>query len=88
MPSRACDLCYSAYCRWNEARLNRLSKIQSLLDAQQENGEVNNDSTPTLASDGSDASRDDDTNPNLSASLGGQSDIAASVPRDWNWSTF
>lgn len=88
VPSRACDLCYSAYCRWNEARLNRLSKIQSLLDAQQENGEVNNDSTPTLASDGSDASRDDDTNPNLSASLGGQSDIAASVPRDWNWSTF
>ncbi|KAL2014866.1 hypothetical protein VTN00DRAFT_2391 [Thermoascus crustaceus] len=88
VPSRACDLCYSAYCRWNEARLNRLSKIQSLLDAQKENGDVNDDPTPTLASDGSDASRDDESNPNLSASLGGQSDIAASVPRDWNWSTF
>lgn len=86
VPSRACDQCYRAYLRWDQARLERLSVIQSQLDAQMERN--SNASTPTLVSDASDLSRDDGSRCPLSQSLGGQSDIAASVPRDWNWSTF
>ncbi len=76
--SRACDLCWSAYQRWEETRADRLSKIQSTIDAKNEdpiqladNLEPNENSSPATL------------RPNLQTP-----EVAASVPRDWNWSTF
>lgn len=74
--SRACDLCWSAYQRWLEVRSSRLSQIQSALDAQ---------NTGNL--DSPEASLDD-SQPPLPDIFPRPSEIAASVPRDWNWSTF
>lgn len=82
VPSRACDLCWHAYNRWEENRDQRLNKIQSVLDAQH--------ALPSdLAhdSDASDAS-DDGPKSSLTPPVAQSSEIAASVPRGWNWSTF
>ncbi|PYI24960.1 putative FYVE domain protein [Aspergillus japonicus CBS 114.51] len=85
VPSRACDLCWSAYSRWEESRTERLNKIQTQLDAQ--TGTVGEaDRAVSLA-----------TKPSPVESLkaaalngvpGQSTEIAASVPRGWNWSTF
>ncbi|KAJ5746854.1 uncharacterized protein N7511_008550 [Penicillium nucicola] len=72
-PSRACDLCWSAHQRWEENRSESLNKIQSNMDAQQTGVAVPN-------------SAEDDTNPE--DPKGQTAEVAASVPRDWNWSTF
>ena len=71
VPSRACDLCWSAHQRWEENRSDRLNKIQNIMDAQQIGVSVPD-------SMGMDAGGREPT----------VADAAASVPRDWNWSTF
>ncbi|KAI9932308.1 hypothetical protein ASPWEDRAFT_111686 [Aspergillus wentii DTO 134E9] len=81
--SRACDLCWSAYNRWEENRSDRLNKIQSVIDAQQ-----TGDDASQVSSDGSD---DEGPQPKSAATPPGLpqgTEIAASVPRGWNWSTF
>lgn len=80
VPSRACDLCWSAYQRWEETRSDRLSKIQHSIDAQANNGE--NETSEAL-----DASQESGRTA-LKPNLGQTPEVAASVPRDWNWSTF
>ncbi|GLA25735.1 hypothetical protein CBS147346_7255 [Aspergillus niger] len=87
VPSRACDLCWSAYQRWEESRTERLSKIQSLLDAQSRASDSDNEDDNT-ASDRSDISPDENAKPALAGVLAQSTEIAASVPRGWNWSTF
>ncbi|ODM16189.1 hypothetical protein SI65_08188 [Aspergillus cristatus] len=83
VPSRACDLCWHAFSRWEESRTERLSKIQSVLDAQQTGpSEISQDS------DASDASQEDTSKSALTPPLAQPGEIAASVPRGWNWSTF
>ncbi|KAJ5114271.1 Zinc finger FYVE-like protein [Penicillium alfredii] len=82
VPSRACDLCWSAYQRWEETRTDRLSKIQSSIDARQSgNVTQSNDSNALNTADASERSH-------IQSNLGQSADVAASVPRDWNWSTF
>ncbi|KAJ5126482.1 hypothetical protein N7448_007261 [Penicillium atrosanguineum] len=79
-PSRACDLCWSAHQRWEETRTNRLSKIQNSIDKAR-NGE---DSSETSNLDTSQESGRATSRANLPQTA----EVAASVPRDWNWSTF
>lgn len=76
--SRACDLCWSAYQRWEETRGTRLSKIQSELERNQDASSQHSDSSETSSQE----------QPALRPGLPQNSEIAASVPRDWNWSTF
>lgn len=78
--SKACDLCWSAYQRWEETRTDRLNKIQSSIDAQ--NDENNTPSTEDLNSS------ENSVRATLKPNLGQTTEVAASVPRDWNWSTF
>ncbi|KAJ5146685.1 uncharacterized protein N7443_001709 [Penicillium atrosanguineum] len=80
VPSRACDLCWSAHQRWEETRTNRLSKIQNSIDKAR-NGE---DSSETSNLDTSQESGRATSRANLPQTA----EVAASVPRDWNWSTF
>ncbi|OQE41333.1 hypothetical protein PENCOP_c005G05040 [Penicillium coprophilum] len=75
VPSRACDLCWSAHQRWEESRSTRLNKIQNTIDAQQIGVSV---------PDSEDVNADQASEP----SVGQTGEVAASVPRDWNWSTF
>ncbi|KAJ0418557.1 hypothetical protein BJY00DRAFT_178129 [Aspergillus carlsbadensis] len=82
VPSRACDLCWSAYQRWEEARTDRLNKIQHQINTQDDDtnspgGRTSTDSLDTPVADGRKTAP---TTPNQ--------EIAASVPRGWNWSTF
>ncbi|GES62178.1 FYVE domain protein [Aspergillus terreus] len=81
VPSRACDLCWHAYQRWEEGRTERLTKIQQLIDAQHQQ-----EATPEP--DTAQPSPDEDAKKALAAVLGPSTEIAASVPRGWNWSTF
>lgn len=83
VPSRACDLCWHAFSRWEESRTERLSKIQSVLDAQQ-----TGPSETSQDSDASDTSQEDTSKSALTPPLAQPGEIAASVPRGWNWSTF
>lgn len=78
--SRACDLCWSAYQRWEETRTDRLNKIQSTIDAK-------NDETAQPAEEDLESS-ESSGRAALKANLGQTAEVAASVPRDWNWSTF
>ncbi|CEL05613.1 Putative FYVE domain protein [Aspergillus calidoustus] len=82
VPSRACDLCWSAYQRWEEARTDRLNKIQHQIDTQDDdtNSPSGRTSTESLDTPVADGRKSAPTTP-------GQ-EIAASVPRGWNWSTF
>ncbi|KAJ5642488.1 hypothetical protein N7490_006488 [Penicillium lividum] len=78
VPSRACDLCWSAHQRWEETRTDRLNKIQNNMDTKS----IDEDATQDL-----DATQESGRAA-LQANLGQTPDVAASVPRDWNWSTF
>jgi hypothetical protein len=71
VPSRACDLCWSAHLRWQENRSDRLNKIQNNMNAQQVGVSVPESETAE--------------NSESNAQSG---EVAVSVPRDWNWSTF
>ncbi|KAL1979643.1 hypothetical protein VTN96DRAFT_5405 [Rasamsonia emersonii] len=84
-PSRACDLCWQAYQRWEESRAAGISRIQSMLDARKDGTISSDDLKATLSiSDTSSQSQTSD-----SASDNQTLDpVASSVPRDWNWSTF
>ncbi|KAL4770230.1 hypothetical protein BDW60DRAFT_87413 [Aspergillus nidulans var. acristatus] len=84
VPSRACDLCWSAYQRWEEARAERLSRIQQSIDSQDEDDQSSDGHSPTSSVDASlaEGRKQEPTTP------GQNSEIAASVPRGWNWSTF
>lgn len=88
--SRACDLCWSAYQRWEEARTERLNKIQTLLTQQETTSNSNQDTESAInATAGSDTPQQDDlSNKATNAPQGQATEIAASVPRGWNWSTF
>jgi hypothetical protein len=91
VPSRACDLCWSAYQRWEEARTERLNKIQTILTAQQETTSNSNEDTETATNTppSSDTPLQNDLlNGAANAPQGQATEIAASVPRGWNWSTF
>lgn len=79
VPSRACDLCWSAYSRWEEARTDRLNKIQNNIDS----GSIDERSNPEDMENSQESGR-----AALQPNLGQTPDVAASVPRDWNWSTF
>ncbi|OQD68419.1 hypothetical protein PENDEC_c036G03860 [Penicillium decumbens] len=78
--SRVCDLCWSAHQRWEETRSDRLSKIQNSID-QARNGENSNESSNLGISQESGRAA-------LKPDLGQSVEVAASIPRDWNWSTF
>ncbi|KAJ5991709.1 Zinc finger FYVE-like protein [Penicillium sp. IBT 35674x] len=78
VPSRACDLCWSAHQRWEETRTDRLNKIQNNMDAKS----IDEDATQDLENS------QESGRAALQANLGQTADVAASVPRDWNWSTF
>ncbi|KAL4934081.1 FYVE zinc finger domain-containing protein [Aspergillus undulatus] len=81
VPSRACDLCWSAYQRWEEARADRLNKIQHQIE--DDRNSINSNHTSAGSVDAPIAeSRKEFTN------AGQANEIAASVPRGWNWSTF
>ncbi|OJJ45834.1 hypothetical protein ASPZODRAFT_133698 [Penicilliopsis zonata CBS 506.65] len=92
-PSRACDLCLSAFHRWQETRSIRLYEIQSQIDMQRDRDlsadENNTDSEGSVAS-----SANDDGSTALDRALArrgelqGPPEVAASIPRDWHWSTF
>lgn len=77
--SRACDLCWSAYQRWEETRTDRLNKIQSTINAKNEDPAQPADSDLESSENSGRAA----LRPNLQTP-----EVAASVPRDWNWSTF
>ncbi|KAJ6160317.1 hypothetical protein N7470_003713 [Penicillium chermesinum] len=78
VPSRACDLCWSAFQRWEETRTDRLNKIQSNMNSKGE------DETQAEDLEGS----QDSNRATLQPTLDQPTEVAASVPRDWNWSTF
>lgn len=84
--SRACDMCWSAYQRWLEARSNRLSQARTEVETPRAGDNSPDDSHSD--SGYSEASQDDGYRPALPAQIAPNSEIAASVPRDWNWSTF
>ncbi|KAL4786329.1 hypothetical protein BJX76DRAFT_124043 [Aspergillus varians] len=81
--SRACDLCWSAYQRWEEARTDRLNKIQLQINAQDDDDQSAGDS-PT----GSVVASLVEGRKKAPGTPGQTGEIAASVPRGWNWSTF
>ena len=90
LPSRACDLCWSAFQLWDKARADRLTKLQQDLYARLEDTGSNSEGSmcgPSMkVLDRSDCNRDAEL---LDPSIPTQADlIASSVPRDWNWSTF
>ncbi|KAL3479729.1 hypothetical protein BJX99DRAFT_60440 [Aspergillus californicus] len=77
--SRVCDLCWSAHQRWEEARTDRLNKIQQHINTTDDAQNIDGDS-PTASLDAS---------PSAGRKPGPVApEIAASVPRGWNWSTF
>ncbi|KAL2827590.1 hypothetical protein BDW59DRAFT_144040 [Aspergillus cavernicola] len=79
--SRACDLCWSAYQRWEEARSERLNKIQHHINTTDDVQNIDGHS-PSATLDATAGRKSGPTTP------GQASEIAASVPRGWNWSTF
>ncbi|GAB1199289.1 hypothetical protein APSETT444_008635 [Aspergillus pseudonomiae] len=83
VPSRACDLCWHAFQRWEESRSERLNKIQTLIEAQNIKTEEAAEETTEHVDNIEEESRKA-----LTAMLGQSTEIAASIPRGWNWSTF
>lgn len=83
VPSRACDLCWLAFQRWEESRSERLNKIQTQIDAQNTKTEEVAEETPEHVDN-----IDEESRKALAAMLGQSTEIAASIPRGWNWSTF
>ncbi|KAJ5902847.1 hypothetical protein N7495_003375 [Penicillium taxi] len=78
--SRACDLCWSAFQRWEETRSDNLNRIQNSIDAKTSDVGA---TTEHEEIQGSQQTGRAMLEPNL-----GQTEVAASVPRDWHWSTF
>lgn len=88
--SRACDLCWHAFNRWDDTRGERLTKIQSVIDAQSDSeSDVSHDEASEPVSGSSSGSGSDPApTPAPAKPALPMQDIAASIPRGWNWSTF
>ncbi|KLJ13012.1 hypothetical protein EMPG_12024 [Blastomyces silverae] len=88
IPSRACDLCWSAYRRWDKARTTRLNEIQQDLVSNVEDVQDRSPSSArTMRANGSGHAAA--TRPGgMPPAIGQESLAASSVPRDWSWSTF
>ncbi|KAG5289011.1 FYVE domain-containing protein [Histoplasma capsulatum G186AR] len=88
IPSRACDLCWNAYCRWQKARATRLNNIQQGLGSDLEDMKDKKPSSArTMRALGPDYVSP--TRPSGIPQAIDQDGLAASsVPRDWSWSTF
>ncbi|KKZ67445.1 hypothetical protein EMCG_06896 [[Emmonsia] crescens] len=88
IPSRACDLCWNAYCHWDKARTTRLNEIQQdLVSNVEDMHDGNTSSARTMNVNGSNhtsAARSGGLPPSISQ----DGLVATSVPRDWSWSTF
>ncbi|OJD09893.1 hypothetical protein ACJ73_10033 [Blastomyces percursus] len=88
IPSRACDLCWNAYRRWDKARTTRLNEIQQDLVSNVEYFQDRNPSSArTMRTNGSGHAAA--TRPGgMELSIAQEGFAASSVPRDWSWSTF
>ncbi|KAK2762317.1 hypothetical protein FQN54_001327 [Arachnomyces sp. PD_36] len=85
--SRACELCWRAFKRWDETRSDRLDKIER--EIMEESNTPSGASTPSLPMRASEAHHIAIDSQSDFSPMNQQSDLAASsVPRDWNWSTF
>ena len=85
--SRACDLCWAAYRRWEQARTDRLNEIQNDLLVQMGDKSDRGGGYSTRRMD-LDRTSDIDSAPQ-SPSIDPQGGlVASSVPKDWSWSTF
>ncbi|KAJ5704280.1 hypothetical protein N7493_011418 [Penicillium malachiteum] len=76
---RVCNLCQSAYKAWGKTRADRLNQIQNNIDARS----IDEHSNPEDLENSQESGR-----AALQPNLGQTPDVAASVPRDWSWSTF
>jgi len=76
--SRACEHCWTDYRRWQIARSSRSNSESS-------HGDEDTPSTPTVKC----AGKAKGAMGSMFGKNGGMSEsLGASVPRDWNWSTF
>jgi hypothetical protein len=90
-PSRACDLCWSAYQRWEKTRVTRLNRIQRMLDNHKPVDNILHDPDARLSlalSNSDDSNNDSQGSASSSVNRPPLEAIASSHPRDWNWSTF
>ena len=85
VPSRACDLCWTAYQHWEDSRTARLNKIQRMLDAQSQ-GLIAGLNIDPSAHPVEIWDRSPDGNHPRPDQLA--ESVASNSPRDWNWSTF
>ncbi|EEP78109.1 conserved hypothetical protein [Uncinocarpus reesii 1704] len=86
--SRACDLCWSAYTRWDQTRIDQLNQIQRDLASQIERNKSDGASSVVSKETDSDHASVIDASFLPPPSEHQESTIATSVPRDWSWSTF
>lgn len=92
-PSRACDMCWRAYRKWEVARLKKLIVIEKDLEAERRTQREarENAQTPSGEPESQNRPISQRTDSSDSGSTGiPQSSLrmAGSVPRDWMWSTF
>ncbi|ODH45578.1 hypothetical protein GX48_08348 [Paracoccidioides brasiliensis] len=90
IPSRACDLCWNAFRRWDKDRTARLNEIQQILTSHIEDDTQDGNATSarSMRASGSEFAS---ANSSGTLSPGANQDgglVASSVPRDWSWSTF
>ncbi|KAL4943541.1 hypothetical protein BDV06DRAFT_189571 [Aspergillus oleicola] len=81
VPSRTCDQCWSAYQQWEEKRVNRLNKIQNQIDDDRSSIQSDHTSTGSVDAPAAEGRKE-------SGQPDQPGEIAASIPRGWNWSTF
>jgi len=77
VPSRACEHCYGAWKRWETARCAASKRSNSGSTNASENSSITTPTSPAVGMKGAKGFGE-----------GQPVDIAASVPRDWSWSTF
>ncbi|KAI1907144.1 Zn finger protein [Ophidiomyces ophidiicola] len=88
IPSRACNLCWSEYCRWDQSRIDQLNQIQHDLASQLEQKRNDGAISTTVKDTDSDRASVSDAS-FISPAVGHQDTVmATSVPKDWSWSTF
>lgn len=78
--SRSCEHCWIAYRAWQLARSSRSSRSNS----SSSHGEPGTPQTPVISCNGRSAMSSVFETKNQ----GHPESLGASVPRDWNWSTF
>ncbi|KAH6694114.1 zinc finger protein [Plectosphaerella plurivora] len=83
-PSRACGHCYSEFLTWKSRNNSRAGSDQdSISDGGRSIPQSGNRSTPPSPINGGSPIAS-----NAALASGPGPEVAASVPRDWNWSTF